>query len=206
MGSSGHRANILNSSYRLLGVGAVQSSQGPFCTSRSGVTWAGADYAPKTCAAYLHVGGGEARLMQAGSTNGAHARDSAFLHGDSRRPAVYWRRGRTAAATTGSSGSATTAACAGTKPTDSTGRMTAPADPSIRDGSPEHHRRGHAQRTRAPALRSARRRVPAGCPSVESARPPTSGSVPRRFSGSPRRPGRRRSRSPWPGCSLSPQG
>jgi uncharacterized protein YkwD len=28
MGSSGHRANILNSSYRLLGVGAVQSSDG----------------------------------------------------------------------------------------------------------------------------------------------------------------------------------
>ena len=28
MGSSGHRANILNSSYRLLGVGAVRSSDG----------------------------------------------------------------------------------------------------------------------------------------------------------------------------------
>ena len=28
MASSGHRANILNSSYRLLGVGAVQSSDG----------------------------------------------------------------------------------------------------------------------------------------------------------------------------------
>jgi uncharacterized protein YkwD len=28
MGSSGHRANILNGSYRLLGVGAVQSSDG----------------------------------------------------------------------------------------------------------------------------------------------------------------------------------